>query len=46
MKNHNIVIDGHSHFGNDYYHGFSDLNQYIENVKKNVIDYSLLMPTP
>lgn len=46
MIGNNIVIDGHSHFGNDYFHGNTDLYQYIDIMEKTKIDYSLLMPTP
>lgn len=46
MKNDNIIIDGHSHIGNDYFHGYTDLNRYIELMNKTNIDYALLMPTP
>ena len=42
----NIIIDGHSHLGNDYFHGYTDLNKYIELMDKTNIDYGLLMPTP
>ena len=46
MINNNIIVDGHSHIGNDYFHGYTDLYKYIELMNITNIDYALLMPTP
>lgn len=41
-----VVIDGHSHFGNDYFHGKTSLEEYLAFINKEGIDYGLVMPTP
>lgn len=46
MKKDTIIIDAHSHFGSDYFHGDIDIIDYIELMNKVNIDYSLLMPPP
>lgn len=41
-----MIIDCHSHFGNDYYCGNIDLDSYIKYCKALGIDIGFLMPTP
>ena len=39
-----VIIDGHSHFGNDYFHGNTDLNDYIVFIESEGITCGLVMP--
>ncbi len=41
-----VVIDGHSHFGWDYFHGKTSLEEYLSFLIYEGIDYGLVMPTP
>lgn len=41
-----MIIDGHSHFGLDYYNGKIELEDYVSFAKKNNISIGLLMPPP
>ena len=41
-----IIIDGHSHIGDDYRHGKSDINDYIEFCNSIGVNYGLVMPVP
>ena len=41
-----VIIDAHSHIGQDYLFGKSDLKDYIEFCKRNKIQYGTLMPQP
>lgn len=41
-----LIIDGHSHFGEDFFHGITLLEDYIKLIDDVGINYGLLMPTP
>ncbi len=41
-----MIIDGHSHFGVDYYNGKIRIQDYAEFAKENKINVGLLMPSP
>ncbi|MBQ7139923.1 MAG: hypothetical protein IJO32_00290 [Bacilli bacterium] len=41
-----MIIDTHSHIGNDFYCGNIKIQDYIQFCKKNKIDIGFLMPTP
>lgn len=41
-----MVVDAHSHIGNDFYCGNIEIEEYIRFCKKNKIDVGILMPTP
>lgn len=41
-----MIIDCHSHFGNDYYCGNVELDDYIKYCKVLGISHAFLMPTP
>lgn len=41
-----MIIDGHSHFGIDYYAGNIDIKKYLEYASKLGVDVALLMPPP
>lgn len=42
----NLVIDGHSHFGLDIFHGYTNIDEYIKFAKKSHINAGLIMPVP
>lgn len=42
----NIIVDGHSHFGNDYEHGEVKINGYVNFAKEIGVNIGLLMPVP
>lgn len=41
-----MIIDAHSHIGEDYYCGCVSIDGYIQYCKKNGVNIGLLMPTP
>lgn len=46
MGKKNLIIDGHSHIGNDYYRGLINVKNYVEFAKYIGIDAAILMPVP
>jgi|LSQX01.1.fsa_nt_gb hypothetical protein len=41
-----LIIDAHSHIGEDYYHGIANIDDYIELMRKSGIKAGLLMSVP
>lgn len=41
-----LIIDGHSHFGSDYFHGTTSIKEYQKLMDDNKINYGFVMPTP
>ncbi len=41
-----MIIDGHSHIGDDYRHGNSDIRDYINFCNDIGVDHGLVMPVP
>lgn len=41
-----LIIDAHSHIGNDYYHGSANIDEYVELMRKSGIHAGLLMSVP
>ena len=41
-----IIIDGHSHIGDDYHHGNSKIEEYMEFCNSIGVNYGLVMPVP
>ena len=41
-----VIIDAHSHIGQDFLFGNSDLSEYVEMCKRNGITQGTLMPQP
>lgn len=41
-----VIIDAHSHIGQDFLFGNSDLSEYVEMCKRNAITQGTLMPQP
>lgn len=44
--NNKFIIDGHSHVGQDIFHGKSDIDDYIAFAKKTGINVALIMGVP
>lgn len=41
-----MIIDAHSHFGNDFYCGHISLDEYIRTCNNIGVKTALLMPPP
>ena len=42
----NLIIDSHSHIGNDFFQGKSTIDEYIDFARHNGINVGILMPVP